>query len=332
MRQHADEPTSEGGQTWAASIMSTHEVPIASFCDRAVETMGRDISDEMLVAISLALRHWPVRLVMLERDNPEARVANRLLHDHPDDGRPRALHVLYKPGHYDALYPAGLRLRRGGEPGAALGHLQGAAEDRVEVSPQLVAEVEAATAGALTSDQHNGYGAAPAPGIFRLLGGYPRANHVVSYARRIGRDGLEKVLECAATVAPVAHRRVRALVASFLALKERQGSAVEREYYLRYSRGLAAAAAAVAAGGAPAPGLGPDGSTAPYRLVRVNAAEDGGWMRERGVRTLPYFMAYYAGSLVYAGCWGARERWGWPLWHRPQRPPRPARHGAPAVR
>ena len=68
------------------------------------------------------------------------------------------------------------------------------------------------------------------------------------------------------------------------------------------------AAALKAAGGKKAPGLGPDGSVSPYRLIRLNAAENAAWLSQRGIQTVPFFMAYKGGKLVYSGVLGGTAR------------------------
>ncbi len=68
------------------------------------------------------------------------------------------------------------------------------------------------------------------------------------------------------------------------------------------------AAAAKAAGGTKPAGLGPSGNISPFRLLRLNASENAAWLSERKIRTVPFFMAYKAGKLIYSGVLGGTAR------------------------
>lgn len=68
------------------------------------------------------------------------------------------------------------------------------------------------------------------------------------------------------------------------------------------------AAAVKAAGGKNPLGLGPSRTVAPYRILRINAAENAAWLSQRKIRTVPFFMAYKGGKLVYSGVLGGTAR------------------------
>lgn len=86
---------------------------VDTFCGRFVEPMGEESDNIHIVAISDALR-VPLRVVYLDRsgaDNGQASEVDVTTHDFvpegmPPDSAPR-VHLLYRPGHYDVLYPMG---------------------------------------------------------------------------------------------------------------------------------------------------------------------------------------------------------------------------------
>lgn len=87
--------------------MSDDLLSVEQFCRRFVEPMGEESDHVHIVALTDAL-HVPIRVVYLDRSQGEDGAANT--HDFaPSEGGadvgPPAVHVLYRPGHYDIIYP-----------------------------------------------------------------------------------------------------------------------------------------------------------------------------------------------------------------------------------
>ena len=74
---------------------------VAEFCATEVEPMYHE-SDHIHITALTAATGLRVRVMYLDRGEREAAVA----HDFPEGSEPLA-HLLYRPGHYDVLYPKG---------------------------------------------------------------------------------------------------------------------------------------------------------------------------------------------------------------------------------
>jgi len=72
---------------------------VAEFCNTDVEPMYRE-SDHIHIIGLTAAAGINVRVVYLDRGSGDEAVH----HDFPEDSQPQ-IHVLYRPGHYDVLYP-----------------------------------------------------------------------------------------------------------------------------------------------------------------------------------------------------------------------------------
>jgi ubiquitin thioesterase protein OTUB1 len=101
---------------FAPFIMGLSDLDVATFCARCVDPMGEESDHVQLVALTDALQ-VPVRVVYLDRSlapgggdsgdgNGEVHVD---VHDFIPEGCPAPakprVHLLYRPGHYDLLYP-----------------------------------------------------------------------------------------------------------------------------------------------------------------------------------------------------------------------------------
>merc|ERR1719422_945873 len=72
---------------------------VAEFCSTEVEPMYKE-SDHIHIIGLTAAAGIGVRVIYLDRGTGDAPTH----HDFPE-GKPPALHLLYRPGHYDILYP-----------------------------------------------------------------------------------------------------------------------------------------------------------------------------------------------------------------------------------
>lgn len=90
--------------------MSDDLLSVEQFCRRFVEPMGEESDHVHIVALTDALR-VPIRVVYLDRSEGEGGGGGAPnTHDFaPSEGAevvgPPAVHVLYRPGHYDIIYP-----------------------------------------------------------------------------------------------------------------------------------------------------------------------------------------------------------------------------------
>lgn len=73
---------------------------VSSFCSTEVEPMYRE-SDHIHIIGLTAAAGISVRVVYLDRGEG----GNPVQHDFPEGGAEPQLHLLYRPGHYDILYP-----------------------------------------------------------------------------------------------------------------------------------------------------------------------------------------------------------------------------------
>ncbi|CRK99230.1 CLUMA_CG012680, isoform A [Clunio marinus] len=79
---------------------------VAEFCHKEVEAMYKESDHIHIIAICAALGA-SVRVEYMDRGSEDAVVA----HDFPDDGQP-TVYLLYRPSHYDILYPNKRILKR----------------------------------------------------------------------------------------------------------------------------------------------------------------------------------------------------------------------------
>ena len=221
------------------------------FCEEVVEPLGVEAEGVILLALPLALEQWPLRLIYLDHD-PH----NRLEQDFPDDGEPRKLHVLLRPGHYDALYAKSLGLPPGPEPGAMLGSQLGVDADLVGVDG-IFSELEVKMArvpqsiGALSIKEGAFGTGARSGGLFNLLNGgpaytFPTTTHLLSVLPR----NRAFVLQQAALTAPVAHQDTRTLMSEHVQNTLAHGTVVARSVYEHLLRGAISGASVDAQVGA----------------------------------------------------------------------------------
>lgn len=71
---------------------------VTEFCKTEVEPMYKESDHMHIIALTAAL-DAKIRVVYMDHSN-----ATLLLHDFPEGCKP-AIHLLYRPGHYDILYP-----------------------------------------------------------------------------------------------------------------------------------------------------------------------------------------------------------------------------------
>lgn len=71
---------------------------VVEFCKTEVEPMYRESDHMHIIALTNAL-NAKIRVVYMDHSNKKL-----LLHDFPEGCKP-AIHLLYRPGHYDLLYP-----------------------------------------------------------------------------------------------------------------------------------------------------------------------------------------------------------------------------------
>lgn len=72
---------------------------VADFCHQEVEPMYKE-SDHIHIIAACAALNTGVRVVYMDRGNNKSVTE----HDFPEGCTP-AVHLLYRPGHYDILYP-----------------------------------------------------------------------------------------------------------------------------------------------------------------------------------------------------------------------------------
>ncbi|XP_039273241.1 ubiquitin thioesterase OTUB1-like [Styela clava] len=72
---------------------------VEDFCKGEVEPMDRESDHIHIIATTTAL-NLSIRVAYVDRTNSE----EIIYHDFPEGSRPQ-LHLLYRPGHYDILYP-----------------------------------------------------------------------------------------------------------------------------------------------------------------------------------------------------------------------------------
>lgn len=99
---------------FAPFIMGLSDLDVATFCSKCVDPMGEESDHVQLVALTDALK-VPIRVVYLDRSLAPGGGASGGGDVHVDEhdfipegcpqpARPR-VHLLYRPGHYDLLYP-----------------------------------------------------------------------------------------------------------------------------------------------------------------------------------------------------------------------------------
>merc|ERR1712227_628769 len=72
---------------------------VAEFCNTEVEPMYKESDHIHIIGLTAAAK-LGVRVIYLDRGSGDEVVH----HDFPEDSQPE-IHVLYRPGHYDVLYP-----------------------------------------------------------------------------------------------------------------------------------------------------------------------------------------------------------------------------------
>lgn len=82
-----------------SNFIEGNYVDVADFCNKEVEAMYKESDHIHIIAICAALG-TSVRVEYMDRGSEDAVVA----HDFPDDGMP-IVYLLYRPSHYDILYP-----------------------------------------------------------------------------------------------------------------------------------------------------------------------------------------------------------------------------------
>eukprot|EP00088_Acartia_fossae_P064740 TRINITY_DN7974_c0_g1_i4.p1 TRINITY_DN7974_c0_g1~~TRINITY_DN7974_c0_g1_i4.p1 ORF type:complete len:275 (+),score=72.96 TRINITY_DN7974_c0_g1_i4:43-867(+) len=75
------------------------EIPLKDFCATEVEPMFKE-SDHIHIIGLTAATGITVRVIYLDRGGDKVQE-----HDFPEDGSAPVLHLIYRPGHYDILYP-----------------------------------------------------------------------------------------------------------------------------------------------------------------------------------------------------------------------------------
>lgn len=88
--------------------MSDDLLSVEQFCRRFVEPMGEESDHVHMVALTDALQ-VPIRVVYLDRsqggDGEDGAPNTHDFAPSEGEGKPPAVHVLYRPGHYDIIYP-----------------------------------------------------------------------------------------------------------------------------------------------------------------------------------------------------------------------------------
>ncbi|XP_066910333.1 ubiquitin thioesterase OTUB1-like [Clytia hemisphaerica] len=73
------------------------------FCSQEVEPMAKESDHIHIIALSNSL-NVTIQVEYMDRSGDENKVNSHLF---PDDGSKPVVHLLYRPGHYDLLYPNG---------------------------------------------------------------------------------------------------------------------------------------------------------------------------------------------------------------------------------